>query len=129
MVEIGVAYESDLDRVFSILTEVGRELNSTHSSVLESTEVRGIEKFGTSELTIRTTTRVKPGTHGQVARDFRKKIIEAFRRERIEIPYPARGFGGKTCGQFSDPIGRRLFRVVLGVRRTFVMLPGERGSG
>jgi small conductance mechanosensitive channel len=39
-------------------------------------------------LIIRTTTRVKPGTHGQVARDFRKLIIEAFRREGIDIPFP-----------------------------------------
>ena len=88
VVEVGVAYDADLDRVFALLAELGRELHEQHASVIEPTEVRGVEKLGPSELIIRTTTRVKPGTHGQVARDFRKRIIEAFRRESIEIPYP-----------------------------------------
>jgi moderate conductance mechanosensitive channel len=88
VVEVSVAYDADLDRVFAVLAELGRELKEQHPSVLEPTEVRGVEKLGPSELIIRTTTRVKPGTHGQVARDFRKRIIEAFRREGIEIPYP-----------------------------------------
>jgi small conductance mechanosensitive channel len=88
VVEIGVAYDADLDRVYALLNSLGQRLKETHSSVLEPTEVRGLEKLGASELIIRTTTRVKPGTHGQVARDFRKQIVEAFKREKIEIPYP-----------------------------------------
>jgi small conductance mechanosensitive channel len=87
VVEVGVAYEIDLDRVFGLLAQLGRELKEQHPSVIEPTEVRGVEKLGTSEVMIRTTTRVKPGTHGQVARDFRKRIIEAFKREKIEIPH------------------------------------------
>ena len=88
VVEIGVAYDADLDRVYGLLSSLGQRLKETHPSVLEPTEVRGLEKLGASELIIRTTTRVKPGTHGQVARDFRKQIVEAFKREGIEIPYP-----------------------------------------
>ena len=53
-----------------------------------ATEVRGVEKLGPPEVVTRTTTRVKPGTDGQVARDFRKRILEVFKREGIEIPYP-----------------------------------------
>jgi small conductance mechanosensitive channel len=88
VVEVGVAYDADLDRVFALLTELGAELKAQHPHVLEATEVRGVEKLGPSEVVIRTTTRVKPGTHGQVARDFRKRILEIFKREEIEIPYP-----------------------------------------
>ncbi|HEX8280001.1 MAG TPA: mechanosensitive ion channel family protein, partial [Chthoniobacterales bacterium] len=88
VVEVGVAYDADLDRVYTLLRSLGEQLKATHASVLEPTEVRGLEKLGASELIIRTTTRVKPGTHGQVARDFRKQIVEAFKREGIEIPYP-----------------------------------------
>ena len=88
VVEVGVAYDTDLDRVFALLTTLGAQLHGSHPSVLEPTEVRGVEKLGASELIIRTTTRVKPGTHGQVARDFRKLVLEAFKREGIEIPYP-----------------------------------------
>jgi small conductance mechanosensitive channel len=62
-------------------------MKAQHPHVIEPTEVRGVEKLGSSEVIIRTTTRVKPGTHGQVARDFRKRIIEAFKRAGIEIPH------------------------------------------
>jgi moderate conductance mechanosensitive channel len=86
VVEVSVAYDADIDRVFALLTEFGQELKEKHPHVLEPTEVRGIDKLGPSEIVIRTTTRVKPGTHGQVARDFRKRILEEFRRNGIEIP-------------------------------------------
>lgn len=88
VVEVGVSYDADLDHVFALLARIGDEFKEAHRSVLESTEVRGVEKFGPSELIIRTTTRVKPGTHGQVARELRKRIVEVFREEGIEIPYP-----------------------------------------
>jgi moderate conductance mechanosensitive channel len=88
VVEVGVAYDSDLNRVYEVLREIGRDLQSSDPRVLEPTEVRGLDRFGASELVIRTVTRVKPGTHGDVARELRKLIVERFRTEGIEIPFP-----------------------------------------
>ena len=88
MVQVGVAYDSDLDHVYGVLERVGEELKAGNTDVLEPTEVHGLEDFGASELTIRTLTRVKPGRHRQVARQVRKMIKEAFEREGIEIPFP-----------------------------------------
>lgn len=90
VVEVGVAYESDLNRVFHVLEEVGRELKEKNSDVVEATAVKGLQNFGESELLIRTITTVKPGEHRQVQRDLRKMIKEAFDREGIEIPYARR---------------------------------------
>ena len=90
VVEVGVSYDSDLDHVYRILHEIGEKLKKTNRNVLEATDVRGLENFGESELLIRTLTKVKPGTHRQVARDLRKMIKEAFDHEGIEIPFPQR---------------------------------------
>ncbi|MFA5261886.1 MAG: mechanosensitive ion channel family protein [Candidatus Omnitrophota bacterium] len=90
VVEVGVAYESDLNRVYATLEETGKILKAENPNVLEPTLVSGLKKFGESELTIRTITKVKPGTHLTVSCDLRKRIKEAFDRNNIEIPYARR---------------------------------------
>ncbi len=90
VVEVGVAYDSDLEKVYKVLKETGKKLNEKDPNVLEPTEVKGLEEFGESQLTIRTTTRVKPGCHLIVAREYRKMIKEVFDREGIEIPFARR---------------------------------------
>jgi len=90
VVEVGVAYESDLNRVFDVLKSTGEELKAENGMVLEATAVKGLDNFGESELLIRTVTRVKPGCHLQVERDLRKRIKDAFDAQGIEIPYARR---------------------------------------
>jgi len=90
VVEVGVAYDSDLNKVYRVLRETGAKLNESNEAVLEETQVSGLDNFGESELLIRTTTRVKPGCHLEVARDLRKRIKEAFDNEKIEIPFARR---------------------------------------
>ncbi|MGB5580367.1 MAG: mechanosensitive ion channel family protein [Woeseia sp.] len=90
VVDVGVAYESDLNKVFAVLKEAGVKLRERNDKVLAETEVKGLDNFGESELTIRTVTRVKPGCHLQVERDLRKGIKDAFDEHGIEIPYARR---------------------------------------
>lgn len=86
VVEVGVAYGSNLDRVYEILEELGKQLNKNHPEVLEPTRVDGLERFGESELLIRTITKVKPGNHFRIERLLRKMIKDEFDREGIEFP-------------------------------------------
>ncbi len=90
IVEVGVAYDSNLDQVYAVLAKAGEELMANNPDVLEAPRVQGVDDFGESEMTIRTVTRVKPGRHRGVAREFRKLIKEAFDREGIEIPFARR---------------------------------------
>ncbi len=90
MVEVGVAYESDLDKVFPALEEAGKRIAESSGDVLAPTVVQGVENFGESELTMRTVTKVKPGRHRQIQRDLRKVIKEVFNERGIEIPYARR---------------------------------------
>ncbi|MBT8041997.1 MAG: mechanosensitive ion channel family protein [Pontiella sp.] len=89
-VEVGVAYDTDLDHAYAVLQECGRQIRENNSNVLDDMQVQGLQNFGESELLLRTVTRVKPGCHQQVSRDLRKLIKEAFDREDIEIPFARR---------------------------------------
>ena len=90
VVQVGVDYESDLDLVYQVIEEVGKELKEINPYVLEPTRVDGLDNFGESELTIRTVTKVRPGRHLPVQRMLRKMIKTAFEREGIEIPFAHR---------------------------------------
>jgi len=90
VVEVGVAYESDLDKVLSVLEAVGERLHESREDVLEPTMIKGLDAFGESEMVVRTVTKVKPGRHLQVERHLRKILKEAFDEHGIEIPYARR---------------------------------------
>ncbi len=90
VVEVGVAYDSDLDHVFRVLDTVGQQLKEKNQYVLEPLEVRGLKEFGESELLIRTLTKVRPGCHLRVAFELREMIKKAFDSEGIEIPFARR---------------------------------------
>ena len=90
VVMVGVAYDSDLDHVFEVLAKAAETLKAGNDNVIEATRVQGVDDFGESEITIRIVTRVKPGQHQGVAREYRKLIKEAFDREGIEIPFARR---------------------------------------
>lgn len=90
VVQVGVAYESDLNQVFDVLRQVGETLKAENDLVLDATSVKGLDNFGESELTLRLVTRVKPGCHLPVERDLRKRIKDAFDEHGIEIPYARR---------------------------------------
>jgi hypothetical protein len=80
VVEVDVVYGADLRVVFSVLQEAGERLRAENSDVLAGTQVDGITAFGKSTMTVRTSTRVKPGRHEETAAALRLSITEAFDR-------------------------------------------------
>ena len=90
VVQVGVDYDSDLELVYRVIEEVGKQLKEINPFVLEPTRVDGLDNFGESELTIRTVTKVRPGRHLPVQRMLRKMMKAAFDREGIEIPFARR---------------------------------------
>ena len=95
IVAVDVAYDADLDRVFSSLRETGAVLHSRHPDVLADTEIEGITAFGANALTVRTSTRVKPGRHEAVAATLRLMLKEAFDREFAGFPRASLVPGGR----------------------------------
>jgi small-conductance mechanosensitive channel len=86
VVEITVPYEADLQATVGALETAGERLRSEQPDVLERTVVEGLEKLEGTGLTLRTKTKVRPGSHGQVAREYRRLLLEELRQARI-APY------------------------------------------
>jgi small-conductance mechanosensitive channel len=74
----------DLDAVYALINEAGRQLQSECPEVLEPTRIEGLENFDVDNLVIRTMTRVKPGKHLHIQRLLRSKLKSVFDRQFAE---------------------------------------------
>ncbi|HEY9071748.1 MAG TPA: mechanosensitive ion channel family protein, partial [Candidatus Ozemobacteraceae bacterium] len=93
VLDIGVSYDTDLDRAIEILQRVGDELASDTSlagDIWGRPEVLGVENLDASSVVLRMLVKTRPLTQWQVARVFRMRIKKAFEEEGIEIPFPQR---------------------------------------
>lgn len=91
VLDVGVAYREDPDRVSDVLRAVGHELwedPEWRPLLVEPLEVPGIEAFGESSVTIRVTVKTLPLKQWDVARELRRRIKLRFDADGIEIPYP-----------------------------------------
>lgn len=84
-VALEVGYDADLRAVFACLRQVGRQVRSEIDAVVGDAEVEGITAFGPSSMTIRMSTRVKPGYHETVAAAMRLMIKESFDSELGQV--------------------------------------------
>lgn len=91
IIDIGIAYEADAGRAISILKELMEGYyNNNRESMEEKPEVLGIIRLSESEVVIRTTVQTKPLLHWETERNLRKLVLEAFKEQKIEIPYQKR---------------------------------------
>jgi small-conductance mechanosensitive channel len=91
MIDVGVAYEEEIDRALAILGRIGRELwgdDRYRPLLLEEPRVTGVEALGDSSVVVRIMAKTRPGKQWEVARTLRKWIKETFEQEGIEMPYP-----------------------------------------
>lgn len=87
---VGVSYEMNLDDVYEALHEVSAWVVENVPDALEAPEIEGVDAFTDSAVTVKLSTKVKPGTHLTTGRLIRKRIKEVFDRRGIEIAYPRR---------------------------------------
>ena len=94
MVEVGVHYGEDTNRVVKVLEEVFDELISDEKykkSISERPQVLGeggVSKLTDSSVVFTIVCKVKPGEQWTIARQLRKRIKDKFDQAGIEIPYP-----------------------------------------
>jgi moderate conductance mechanosensitive channel len=88
VVPIDVPYQADVRQVFAVLNQAAARLKAEDAQVLALTELDGITGFGGSTLTIRTTTRVKPGCHLAVASRYRLLVKEAMDERAAALSGP-----------------------------------------
>jgi small conductance mechanosensitive channel len=91
LVDVEVGYGADAGQVFEVLRATGLRLREDWPDlVLEPLDLKGIESFTQSGYIVRTLTKTAPGAQWDVARELRRRILQAFRESDIEIPYPQR---------------------------------------
>jgi moderate conductance mechanosensitive channel len=93
VLEIGIPYAEDLDRVLGLLAAAGRELREDAvmgKLLLEAPQVLGVEALTETQVTIRVLARTLPLKQWDVARELRRRIKLRFDQAGIAPPYPAR---------------------------------------
>ncbi|MEA2113727.1 MAG: mechanosensitive ion channel family protein [Patescibacteria group bacterium] len=89
--KIGVAYDTDLEKLIDVVNRVGREMAEDaewKDSINEAPQFVRIDEFADSAMVIKITGEVKPLKQWGVLGELRKRIKIAFDKEGIEIPFP-----------------------------------------
>ncbi|MGB0910761.1 MAG: mechanosensitive ion channel family protein [Nitrospirales bacterium] len=93
LMDIGVAYKEDIDRVIQIMKDVGEDLqedNAFRTLILEPIEIFGIDQFKDSEVVIKARIKTQPIKQWEVGREYRRRLKKSFDTHGIEIPFPHR---------------------------------------
>lgn len=90
---IGIGYDSDIDKVKKIVDKVGEELAKDpewKDLITDPPKFVRINEFGDSAIEIKIIGETKPSHQWDVAGELRKRLKIAFDKAKIEIPYPQR---------------------------------------
>jgi len=91
VVDIGVSYREDVDRVMNVLNEVGKTMIDDElfkKIIWEKPFVTGINDLSDGQVKLQMLVKTAPLMQWEVGRELRKRIKSAFDREGIEIPFP-----------------------------------------
>lgn len=94
VVEVGVHYSEDTDKVVKVLEDVFDDLvndKNYKGVILERPKILGdggISELGDSAVVFKMICKVKSGEQWTIARQMRKRIKDKFDKVGIEIPYP-----------------------------------------
>jgi small-conductance mechanosensitive channel len=90
VVQVGVSYDEDAQKVLSVLKNVCREMTEDpewQELLLEEPLPQGILSFGDSAVNFRILAKTPPGQQWAVGRELHIRVKNAFDSESIEIPY------------------------------------------
>ncbi len=91
VVNVGVAYSEDIDRVTQVMFDVARDMrkDAGHAAkILDDFELAGVDRWDDSAVVIRGRFRVAPSQQWGVRREYLKRLKAAFDAHGIEIPFP-----------------------------------------
>ncbi len=93
VIDVSVGYREDIDRIRSIISEVGRDMQADPeygARLLEPVEFMGVEQWADSAVVLRCRFKVVPLEQGPVRREFLRRLKNTFDAQSIEIPFPSR---------------------------------------
>jgi len=114
VIDLGVAYKENVDRVMQALGEVGAELAKDPAfapKILAPLEVVGVDAFGDSAVILKMRIKTVPREQWTVGRELRRRIKNAFDERGIEIPYPHLSvYFGEASKPFAVEVSEQLAR-------------------
>ncbi len=93
MIEVGVGYAENLDRVIEVIRSVGAQLAQDPAfgeKILEPVEILGVENWADSSVNLRFRFKTKALEQWPVRREMLRRLKNEFDRQGIEIPFPCR---------------------------------------
>jgi len=90
---VGVAYNSDLDHVAEVVNSIGKQLAidpAWKDSIIEAPEFLRVNSLDDSSISIKIVGKTKAMEQWAVTGEMRKRIKKTFEKEGIEIPFPQR---------------------------------------
>lgn len=91
--DVGVAYESNLEHVIKVVNRVGKDLSNDKNFkdlIISPPQFLRVDDFADSQITIKILGDTKPIKQWDVTGELRKRLKIAFDKEGIVIPYPQR---------------------------------------
>jgi small conductance mechanosensitive channel len=91
LVDVGVAYEEDLERALQVLEAFAAEFAQDPEfapHLMEPPRVLGPVSLGDSAVTVRVMVKTQPGKQWEVSRALQRRVLAVCDREGIELPYP-----------------------------------------
>jgi moderate conductance mechanosensitive channel len=93
VIDVDVAYDTDLDRARELLQQAATEVCERpdfSDRVLEPPVVLGVEALAADGISIRLTVKVTPGAQWELQRAIRQHVKDVFDAAAIVIPFPQR---------------------------------------
>jgi moderate conductance mechanosensitive channel len=93
VIDISVPYTEQVDRIIALVRDEAAQFSTDGRWGLQldgPVEVLGVESMTDNAAVIRTLLKTQPGSQWDVAREFRRRLINRFSREAIESPYQQR---------------------------------------
>lgn len=91
VLDIGVDYESDIDTVERVINEVGLDMlkdKKFREEINEPIRFIRVDDFGKSAIIVKVVGQVKPAKQWEVAGEYRRRLLKAFRKANISIAFP-----------------------------------------
>jgi small conductance mechanosensitive channel len=88
---ITVSYETDLDRVITVINRVCSKLSKEKAwqgKIIKAPQVLRIDNFGDSGIEIKILGDTTPLAQWEIMGELRKRLKKEFDKQSIEIPYP-----------------------------------------
>jgi moderate conductance mechanosensitive channel len=91
VVEVGIAYRSDVDQAIAVMREQGAALRADAvygAEILDDIQVAGVERWDDSAVVLKARIKTLPQEQFDVKREYLKRLKKAFEAGGIEIPFP-----------------------------------------